>query len=213
MARMRRFFPRIAAAVFVLGLCSPAVAKGPRISTADRPSMKEGSPAVVLVELSDFECPYCGLSAREVMPQVQEKLVRVGKVEVVYLNLPLQIHSHAFQAAQAASCAGDQKKFWEMHDLLFAHQHELAQEQLSGYAGEAGLDLPAFQKCLASGRHDGEIRQNIRTAQILGISGTPAYVLGRRSPGSDKVEVEEVIKGVLPYEELEKKVNALLAAK
>src|SRR4051812_31295069 len=116
------------------------------------------------------------------------------------------MHSHAFQAAQAAACAGDQKKFWEMYDLLFANQHALATEQLSGYAKEAELDVPAFQKCLASGRHDGEIRQNMRTAQILGISGTPAYVLGRRSPGSDKVEVEEVIKGVLPYEELEKKI-------
>jgi hypothetical protein len=113
----------------------------------------------------------------------------------------------------AAACAGDQKKFWEMPNLLFIHQHELASEQLSGYAQTIELDLPAFQKCLSSGRHEGEIRGSIRLANSLGITGTPAYVLARRIPGGDKVEVLEIVHGVRPYEELEKKINALLASK
>jgi protein-disulfide isomerase len=152
------------------------------------------------------------MSAREVLPQVYEKFVHTGKVELAYVDLPLQMHSQAFKAAEAASCAGDQKKFWDMHNLLFVHQRELAPAQLPGYAKELGLDVAAFEACLASGKHGPAIRQNIRLANTLGIFGTPAYVLGHRVPGGDKVQVLEIVKGVPPYEELEKKLNALLAA-
>jgi len=147
-----------------------------------------------------------------VLPQIEEKLVHTGKVELVFLDLPLQMHPQAFKAAEAAACAGDQKKFWEMHHLLFANQHALTEDRLPGYAEQLGLDVPAFQKCLSSGRHEGEIRDSIRLAHSLGISGTPAYVLARRIKG-DKVEVLDIVHGVRPYEELEKKINALPASK
>ena len=147
------------------------------------------------------------------LPQVYEKFVRTGKVELIFLDLPLTMHPHAFKAAEAAACAGDQKMFWEMHHLLFANQRALAPDRLPGYAEELGLDVPAFQKCLSGGRHAAEIREDMRIAQTLGIRGTPAYVLGRRLPGSDKVEVLELVRGLPPYEELETKLNALLGAK
>jgi len=146
-----------------------------------------------------------------VLPQVQEKLVHTGKVELVFLDLPLQMHPQAFKAAEAAACAGDQKKFWEMHHLLFANQRALAEDRLPGYAEKLGLDVPAFQKCLSGGRHEGEIRDNIRLAHSLGISGTPTYVLARRIKG-DKVQVLDIVHGMLPYDELEKKINALPAS-
>jgi len=72
--------------------------------------------------------------------------------------------------------------------------------------------MAAFQKCLSGRRHDGEIRGNIRAANILGITGTPAYVLARRIPGTDKVQVLEIVHGVRPYAEIEQKLNALLAS-
>jgi protein-disulfide isomerase len=146
-----------------------------------------------------------------VLPQIDEKFIDTGKVELVFLNLPLQMHPHAFKAAEAAACAGDQKKFWEMHDLLFNHQRELAPDQLSGYAQTLELDIPAFQKCLSSGRHEGEIRDSVRLAHSLGITGTPTYVLARRIKG-DKVEVLDIVHGA-QSEDLEKKINALLASK
>ena len=187
--------------------------KSSKIAVGDYPSMKVGSPELVLVEVSDFQCPYCGQSAREVLPQVSEKFVHTGKVELIYLDLPLQMHSQAFKAAEAAACAGDQKKFWDMHDLLFANQQNLAAAQLPRYAEELGLDLPVFQQCLFTGRHAAGIRKNIRVAQSLGITGTPAYLLGRRIPGGDKVQILDIVKGLPPYEELEKRLNALLASK
>ena len=122
------------------------------------------------------------------------------------------MHRHAFKAAEAAQCAGDQKMFWDMHHLLFAHQDALAPELLPGYAEELGLNVTSFQKCLTGGRHAAGIREDSRTAGSLGITGTPAYLLGRRLPGGEKVEILDMVKGLPPYDVLETKINALLAA-
>jgi len=147
-----------------------------------------------------------------VLPKVYERFIHTGKLELIYLDLPLQMHPYAFKAAEAAACAGDQKRFWDMHHVLFANQQALAPDQLSGYAEDLGLDVAAFHKCLSDGRHGAGIRQNIRVAQSLGITGTPAYLLGHRIPGSDKIQIQEIIKGLPPYEEMEKTINALLAS-
>lgn len=203
--------------ILCLGVSSSAFArKNPRISVADDPSLKEGSPGLVLVEIGDFQCPYCARGARDVIPQVYDKFVRTGKVELVFLDFPLPMHPHAFKAAEAAACAGDQKLFWEMHHQLFGFQHALAPDQLPGYAEDLkdyGLDVAAFQKCLDKGSHAAGIREDIRTVRNLGINGTPAYLLGRRLPEGDKIEILEVVKGLPPYGDMEAKINALLAPK
>jgi len=147
-----------------------------------------------------------------VLPQVYEKFVRTGKIELIFLDLPLPMHPHAFKAAEAAACAGEQKMFWDMHHVLFANQQALSPDRLPGYAEELGLDVTAFQKCLSGGKQGAAIREDVRTLTILGVSSTPRYLLGRRVPDSDNVEVLEIVKGV-PYEELESKLNALLTAK
>jgi protein-disulfide isomerase len=148
-----------------------------------------------------------------VLTQVYDNFVRTGKVELIFLDLPLPMHQNAFKAAEAAACAGDQNMFWEMHHQLFDNQGALAPEQLTGYAGELGLDVAAFQKCLSSGKQAPGIREDMRVAQNLGITGTPAYLLGRRIPGGDKVQILDMVKGLRPYEELEKKINDLLTSK
>jgi protein-disulfide isomerase len=186
--------------------------KGPKINVSDDPSYKEGSPNLVLVEVSDFQCPYCGQAAREVLPKVVEKYVRPGQVELVFLDLPLQMHPDALKAAEAAACANDQGKFWEMHNLLFANQRALGVDSLPGYAEKAGLDVAAFSKCLASGKKQGGIREDVRTVGFLDIHSTPTLLLGRRVAGGDKVEVLETLHGPT-YEELAAKVDSLLAAK
>ena len=146
------------------------------------------------------------------LTQVYDKFVRTGKVELIYLDLPLPMHPHAFKAAEAAACAGDQNKFWEMHHELFANQGALAPEQLSGYAGELGLDVAAFQKCLSGGKKAPGIREDMRVAQNLGIGSTPMYLLGRRISGGDKVQILDSIKGAQTYEVFEEKINALLTS-
>ena len=218
-ASARGMFPLVVVLGLILGLGLPFsvfAKKNPRISVADDPSLKEGSPGLVFVEIADFECPYCAKGAREVMSQVYDKFVRPGKVELVFLDYPLPMHPNAVKAAEAAACAGDQNLFWDMHHMLFGNQQALSPDRLPLYAEEleeAGLDTAAFQKCLDSGRHTSAIREDIRTVQNLGINGTPAYLLGRRLPEGDKIEVLDVIKGLPPYEDVEARINALLAPK
>jgi protein-disulfide isomerase len=212
-ARILALSPWIIAFVLMLAPSWASAQKGLKISVGDSPSMKEGSPGLVLIEVSDFQCPYCGEGFRDVLPRIRGKFVQTGKVELIFLDLPLQMHPNAFKAAEAAACAGDQKKFWEMHDLLFSHQQALSPEQLPGYAGELGLDAAAFQTCLSGGKHAAGIRQHVRIANTLGLHGTPDFVLGRRVAGGDKVEVLDLVKGLPPYEDLEKKIDALLASK
>ncbi|HEX4954249.1 MAG TPA: thioredoxin domain-containing protein [Thermoanaerobaculia bacterium] len=197
----------------VLVLGSPAVAsakKGPKISVGNDPSMKVGSPSLVLVELSDFQCFYCGRAAADLLPRVHEAFVKTGKVEIVFLDLPLQMHPQALKAAEAAACAGAQDKFWDMHNHLFANQEALTPGDLVGYAQELGLDVPAFQKCLSGGRQLPGIREDLRIAQSLDITGTPAFLIGRRVPDSEKVEVLQVLKGLPPYEVLAERLEAHL---
>ena len=90
---------------------------------------------VVLVEFSDFQCPFCARFSRDTIPQVQTDYVDTGKIKYVFADFPLEtIHPYAFKAAEAAGCAGEQGEFWKMHDHLFANQKALKPEDLSQYA-------------------------------------------------------------------------------
>lgn len=213
--RIRGLSPWLVAVGLVLVLASQSLSaqKGQKISVRDDPSLKNGSPELVLIEVSDFQCPACYRGTTDVMPQVYEKFVRPGKLEIIYLDFPLQMHPHAFKASEAAACAGDQQRFWDMHDKLFENQNGLSPEKLPGYAEELGLDMAAFQKCLSSGKKAPGIREDMRVAQNLGISSTPRYLLGRRIPGGDKVQILDIIEGAKKYEVFEEKINALLPSK
>ena len=212
MFSFRGRFPSLVAAGALLLAGALFAQTGSKISVGDDPSRKQGSPKLVLIEVGDFQCPYCGQGARDLLPKVHEKFVRTGKIEHVFVDLPLEFHPQAFKAAEAAACAADQKKFWQMHDHLFANQRELALEKLPAHARKLGLDAAAFDKCLASGRHAAAIRQDMKEVRALGIQVTPAYLIGRRVSGG-KVEILHSIGGLPPYDYLEKKLDELLAAK
>ena len=110
------------------------------ISITDSPSKGLDSATVVIVEFSDFQCPYCGSAATGAVAQIMKDYVDTGKVKLVFKNFPLSFHQYAEKAAEAAECARDQGKFWEMHDKLFSNQNALTVNDLKGYAGELGLN-------------------------------------------------------------------------
>ena len=122
------------------------------------------------------------------------------------------MHPHAFKAAEAAHCAGEQGLFWEMHHQLFANQHALSSEELPAHAEAIGADATEFRDCLASGRQGPGIREDIRTARLAGVNSTPAFLLGRRKPGTDKVRILEIIRGAVPADVLEETIESLLQA-
>ena len=141
----------------------------------------KGSPAAkfVLIEYSDFECPFCGQHAKTVYSQLQNKFIETGRVKYIFRHLPLeQIHPYATKAAEAAECAREQGKFWEFHDRLFANQKALSPADLSNYARAEGLNVAAFQSCVLDGRTNARVRDDLAEAGRLGLTGTPAFLFG-----------------------------------
>ncbi|MDP1709505.1 MAG: thioredoxin domain-containing protein, partial [Candidatus Komeilibacteria bacterium] len=113
-----------------------------------------------------------------------------GQVRLVFRNFPLtSIHPYAQKAAEAAECAGEQGKFWEMHDKLFENQGALTVENLKSYAQSLGLSTSKFNDCLDSSKYAQKINQQATEAQAAGVTGTPATFVG-----------SQLIKGAVPYE-------------
>ena len=105
--------------------------------------------------------------------------IQTGKVKYVVRDLPLEsIHPLAMKAAEATHCAGEQGKYWEMHDRLFANQRELARVELSKHAQALGLNMAAFDQCMDTGKSAARIRRDIAEAQNIQVNGTPTFFLG-----------------------------------
>ena len=184
------------------------------IDLAGHPSKGAADAALTLVEFSDFECPFCGRYFRETMPEIERAYIRTGKVRYVFRNFPLEaIHHEAFKAAEAAMCASEQDKFWEMHDHLFAHQDALAPTDLTGHAAAVGLDLPRFERCLAGGTYAADIRRDLAEGQKAGVRGTPSFFLGVAGSDGRSVKAVKTLGGAFPYAAFKEVIEELLAAR
>jgi len=127
---------------------------------------------VTVLEYGDFQCPYCG----QAEPVLRELLREHGEVAYVWRHLPLNdVHPNAQQAAEAAEAAAEQDAFWEMHDLLLERQDALTYRDLIGYARELGLDVERFREDLRTRSGAGRIAQDVDSADLSGVSGTPTF--------------------------------------
>ena len=154
-----------------------AVSRNPDLPPAYGPN-----PApVVVVVMSDFQCPVCR-RITDATHQIPEEFP--GEVRVEFLNLPLAIHPHAEDAAVAALAAHRQGKFWEMHDLLFANQGALDASSVAGYAQQAKLDLARWKKDVADPALRKRVKAEAVLATSLGGNATPAFLInGKPSVG------------------------------
>jgi protein-disulfide isomerase len=143
--------------------------------------------AATLVEYGDYECPYCG-AAYPIVKEVQERMGE--RLLFVFRNFPITTsHPHAEQAAEAAEAAASQKKFWEMHDLLYENQKRLGDDDLRGYAEQLGLDLASFDRDLSDHVHAARVREDFMSGVRSGVNGTPTfYVNGERHDDSYELE-------------------------
>ncbi|MEV4090611.1 Na+/H+ antiporter NhaA [Streptosporangium saharense] len=137
---------------------------------------------VTLVEYGDFECPYCG----QAEPVVRDLLAGFGDLRYVWRHLPLNdVHPRAQLAAEAAEAAAAQGAFWPMHDRLLAHQDDLRPRDLVGHAEALGLDVERFRRDLQEHAGTARIAEDVDTADLSGVSGTPTFfVNGRRHQGA-----------------------------
>jgi protein-disulfide isomerase len=142
---------------------------------------------VTVVEFSDFQCPFCQ-RAVPTLKKVRE--VYGDKVRVVWKDFPLtQIHPQAFKSAEAAHCAGEQGKFWDYHDKLFANQEALQADDLKKYASDLGLDAAKFGPCLDSSKYAERVRDGVSAGSRLGVNSTPTlYINGRMLQGAQPFE-------------------------
>lgn len=168
----------------------------PRIqASADDDAVKGQSGAkVTIIEFSDYECPFCGRFYTQTLPQIEEKYVKTGKVKMVFRDLPLSFHKQAQKAAEAAECAGEQGKYWEMHDKLFDNQRALEVANLKQYAKDLSLDTGKFDKCLDEGQMANEVKKDLADGGKYGVTGTPAFFInGIKVVGAQPFEVFEQI--------------------
>src|ERR1700758_5168721 len=105
------------------------------------------------------------------MPQIENEYIRTGKIKYVFGDFPIEGHAYAFKAAAAAKCAGDEGKYWEMHDRLFANQTALDQEDLLKYGEAIGVDKTRLQQCLQTGKYDATIRKMMAQGANAGVRG------------------------------------------
>ena len=154
---------------------------------------------ITIVTFSDFQCPYCS-RAEETVAEVMKKYE--GKVKVVFRDFPLEFHQQAPGAAMAATCAGDQGKYWEMHDAMFKDQSKLDLPSLVATAKGIGIDGDALKSCVESGKYKAELEKDMADGKKVGVTGTPAFFINGIP-----------LEGAQPIEEFSKIIDAELARK
>ena len=154
------------------------------VSVDDDSFLGKKSAPVVVVEFSDFQCPFCRSFWRDTLPLIKSEYIDTGKVRFVYRDFPLGFHPGAIPAAQATECAEDQGKFWEMHDKIFIEQDkqgsgtvQFGVDDLKRWAGEMGLNAGEFNSCLDSGKYAEEVSNDLKDGQAAGVSGTPSFFI------------------------------------
>ena len=164
------------------------------------------SATLTVIEISDFQCPYCRQFYEQTYRAFDSAYVKTGKVRMTFIHFPLSIHSQAYPASKAAACAGAQGKFWEMHDRLFSTQREWsgqadATQRFARFAMDLGLDPAAYRDCVDNDRTAPLIINDVMQAAGAGVTGTPAFVINNR-----------IIPGAVPFADLAREIDAALAA-
>lgn len=181
------------------------------IDVAGAPALGPASDVVTLIEFSDYECPFCIKHFTTTMPQLKAAYIDTGKIRYVFKDFPIdENHPMAIRAHEAAHCAMEQDKFWQLHVKLFSAPGTHTPDQLVARATEAGLDIPAFKACIASGRTTAAIRASADVADRLGADGTPSFYLGTRDLATDRVHVVKMLDGAQPFSMFQQALDELL---
>ena len=181
------------------------------VSVDDDPVLGDPNAPVTIVEFSDFRCPFCARFFTEALTQLKEEYIDTGKAKLVYRDL--SIHPPGSDDASAgAHCAGDQGKFWEYHDLLFAKFQEgdrFTPEDIKSYAGELGLNQATFDSCFDEGKYVDEVNKDGADARAATATGTPTLFIGKTTE-SGEIEATKIV-GAQPFATFAAEIDRLLA--
>lgn len=168
---------------------------------------------IKIEEYSDFQCPYCRIFFENTEEMLMASYVADGTVYFVYRSFGTFIGAESAAAAEAAYCAGDQGKFWEMHDIIFANQTgenvgAYSDRRLVAFAEEIGLNMDDFNSCFDSGKYADMVEQDGKDGLLAGIQATPSFVLSYEVNGETKTRV---IQGAQSYDVFQQEIEAALA--
>ena len=179
---------------------TPPNANGPiEVSVDDDAFIGEENALVTIVEFSDYQCPFCERFYLQTLDQLKEEYIDTGKVKLVYRDFPLDFHPNAQKAAEAAECAGEQNKYFQMHDKLFENQVALDTDDLKKYAKDIGLNTAQFNTCLDTGKMASEVESDYQEGVNYGVSGTPAFFINGK-----------LIEGAQPFSVFKQAIDAEL---
>jgi protein-disulfide isomerase len=184
---------------------------GQIIDVSRSPARGREDAVVTLIEFSDYECPFCIRHVQQTMPLLDQNYIQSGKIRYVFRDFPIDSnHPQAVRAHEAAHCALEQNKFWEIHRVLFSAPGTHTPLALEDRAKEAGLNMDAYRACIAAGKTTPGIRQSAALADSLGATGTPWFFLGIRDLKTNQVRILKPIGGAQPYEQFVVAIDAAL---
>ncbi len=187
---------------------------------ADGASMGDPNAPIQMTEYSDFQCPFCKRHYLEVEPLLEQYYIDTGKVLFTYRSAGNFVsqniggaNTESADAAEAAYCAADQGKFWQMHDALFENNRDVENggsffpPRLSEIAAVAGLDVAQFEECFDDGKYEDRVTQDLTDANADGLQGTPYFIVTYVSNGETKTAV---LNGAQPFSEFQITLEAIL---
>lgn len=200
----------------------PAINAPETMSVDGEPFRGEATAQVAIIEYGDIECPFCRHFKQSIYPQIFDQYIKTGKARFYYRDMPLPFHEHAMPAARAEHCAGEQGKFWEMHDALFTEKpgaigpgpggrdRTLSQDSIDERAGALGMDAAKLDACMASSRFADLIQHNSEEAAKMNIEGTPTFLIGTIGPNGNIVKVNKPVVGAQPFGAFKAVIDPLL---
>ena len=199
------------------GNAAPALTKTMAELAATNYAGKLGSDdaKVVLLEYSDYQCPFCRRFEGETYQALVDKYVKTGKVQYIFKDFPLSFHPLAPVYANAARCAGEQGKYWELHDKLFAEQQKIdpsggtvfsvTVDDVKKWGKEIGLNETTFNACVDSDKYKDDVQANFTEGTQVGVSGTPSFIVGVRD------KTGQLVVGAQPTATFEAAIDQLLS--
>jgi protein-disulfide isomerase len=163
---------------------------------------------LTVVEFTDYQCPFCQRFHVTTFPELKKNYIDTGKLRFYSRDLPLDFHANAMRAAQAARCAGEQGKFWQLRDVMGANPDKLDMDHIVAFATDVKLDIPTFRACVDGNKYKESVQSDVMEAMKIGASGTPAFIVGKSTP--DGVDGEMMV-GALPFQMFDEKLKSLAA--
>ena len=132
-----------------------------------------------IIEFTDYQCPYCSKHSKKTLPKIKQIYIDTGILKYFIKDFPLGFHDQAKNAAISVRCSGQQGKYWEMHDLIFANNKQLSEKAFSAFATQLNIDVSLFKECLNNPEIIKAVENDISEGELIGVQGTPAFFIGR----------------------------------